>query len=263
MSVPGLHSFGKELRWCQLDGIRISETMIPAGLRLDMHSHEPGQICFVLEGEYGERASDGDNWFRPGMLQFHTPGERHSNVVSPESEVLTLLISINADRWIQIARRSPPTANTILTDCACQVRRELGRIDDAARAALEGWAMLSLSLVARQMEECPQREPPWLHDAVAIIQQHAEDSISLSTVAAAVDVHPATLAAGFRRFRKISVGESIRQQRVQRVMRLLVNSKMPLCEIATKCGFHDQAHMGRVFRNAIGISPGAYRSLRE
>jgi AraC family transcriptional regulator len=81
-------------------------------------------------------------------------------------------------------------------------------------------------------------------------------------VAAAVGVHPASLAAGFRKFRNISVGESIRQQRVQRVIRLLVNSKMPLCEIAIKCGFHDQAHMRRVFRDATGVSPGAYRLLR-
>jgi AraC family transcriptional regulator len=94
---------------------------------------------------------------------------------------------------------------------------------------------------------------------VVLIDQHASEAISLGTVASAIGVHRATLAAAFRRFRKISVGESIRNRRVKHVMRELANSKKPLCEIATTCGFHDQAHMGRVFRKAVGVSPGAYR----
>jgi AraC-like DNA-binding protein len=261
MSTPkGVHSFGNELRWCQLDGIRISETLMPSGLQLGEHSHEAGQICFVLEGDYRECASDGDHRFYPGALQFRAPGEPHSNIFSSELDVLTLLISIDSDRWVHIGARRPVTTDAILKDCADEIRRELRRLDDARRAALEGWAMLSLSALARRYDNIDWREPPWLREAVAMINQGATGPISLTTVATAIGVHRATLAAAFRQFKNTSVGKYIREQRVRHVMRELVSSKMPLCEIATKCGFHDQAHMGLVFRKAVGMSPGVYRS---
>jgi anti-sigma factor ChrR (cupin superfamily) len=123
----GQHSFGTELRSCQLDGIRISETLMPHGLRLGDHKHEPGQICFVLEGEYIERTGGTDHYFYPGALQFHSPGECHSNIFSSESDVLTLLISIDPDRWIDIAASRPVASAGILRYCACEIRRELGR----------------------------------------------------------------------------------------------------------------------------------------
>ena len=259
-TARGVHSFGNELRWCQLDGIRISETLMPGGLRLDKHSHEAGQICFVLEGEYWERANNGDHRFYPGLLQFHAPGESHSNIFFSESDVLTLLISIDPDRWIHVAAHQPVPTDAILRDCNCEIRRELSRLDETGRAALEGWAMLSLAAVARWSNDVDSHEPSWLREATAVINQHATKAISLSSVASVVGVHRGTLAAAFRRFKNTSVGESIRNQRVRHVMRELVHSKTPLCEIATKCGFCDQAHMGRVFQMAVGISPGAYRA---
>ena len=236
---------------------------MPRGLRLGEHSHEAGQICFVLEGEYRECAGDGDHRLYPGAVQFHAPSEPHSNTFSSESDVLTLLISINPDRWIHITKRRPVATDSILRDCTCEIRRALGRPDDAGRAALEGWAMLSLSALARGGDNLDSGEPHWLREAVAMINQRAAEPISLSTVAAAVGVHRATLAAAFRQLKNISVGEFIRDQRVRYVMRELVSSKMPLCEIATKCGFYDQAHMGRVFRKAVGVSPSVYRTARQ
>ena len=259
----GAYSFGRELRWCQLDGIRISETLMPAGLRLDEHTHQPGQICFILEGEYQECASGIEHRLRPGSLQFHAPGEGHSNLFSSETDVLTLLISIDPDRWIQIAAPRPVTPDAILRNCAYEIRRELGHADEAARAALEGWTMLSLSAVARGHGGDREGEPPWLREAVAIIERELGEQISLSTVAAVVGVHRATLAAAFRRFRNVSVGEWIRARRVRHVMYALLSSKMPLCELATRFGFHDQAHMGRVFRKVTGVSPAAYRCARR
>ena len=259
----GLHSFGTELRYCQLDGIRISETLMPSGLRLPDHKHEPGQICFVLEGEYKERTGGIDHQFYPGALQFHLPDEWHSNIFSSDSDVLTLLISIDPDRWIDIAESRPVASAGILRYCAREIRRELRRFDEASRAALEGWAMLSLSTLARRHDEIDKNEPAWVTEAAVIVERRSAEPISLTTIAAAVGVHRATLAAAFRRFRRSSVGESIRNERVRHVMHALAFTKAPLCEIAIRCGFHDQALMGRKFRKAIGISPGAYRSGRR
>ena len=199
---------------------------------------------------------------RPGALRSHAPGFRHQVEISSDSDVLVLLLFIDADRWIAETPAQAGMANGALRNYAAQIRRELGRLDDASRTALEGWTMLTLAAAARA-PNVPQATPPrWLSDAVSMIERRASEGISLSTLASSLGVHRATLAAAFRRYRRTSVGEMIREVRVRNVMRALTGSRMSLCEIATQHGFHDQAHMGRIFRKAVGLPPGAYRQLR-
>jgi AraC-like DNA-binding protein len=258
-TVRGVHSFGDELRFCQLDGIRICETVMPPGLQLAEHAHAAGQICFVLEGEYLEKTGERVHRLRPGVLQFHAPGECHSNQFPTDSEVLALLISIDPKRWLRIHSGRPVTADGLLGDCAVEIRHELRQLDDIGRAALEAWSILSLVQLAHRSEHATTSEPAWLAEADALIKRRVREPISLSFLSSTLGVHRATLAAAFRKFRSRSVGESIRQERVRQAMRALRCTKMPLCEIAIQCGFADQAHMGRVFRNIVGISPGVYR----
>ncbi|WP_374008239.1 helix-turn-helix domain-containing protein [Delftia lacustris] len=40
---------------------------------------------------------------------------------------------------------------------------------------------------------------------------------------------------------------------------LIKQSKMPLAEIASWCGFSDQSHMSRCFRQLLDITPSQYR----
>lgn len=40
--------------------------------------------------------------------------------------------------------------------------------------------------------------------------------------------------------------------------RVLVESGVPLADVASRCGFTDQSHLTRHFRRATGVAPGAY-----
>jgi len=51
----------------------------------------------------------------------------------------------------------------------------------------------------------------------------------------------------------------IRRRRVERAQQLMLLSKEPLSQVALACGFSDQAHYGRVFRDVVGMSPNAWR----
>lgn len=241
-----MDSFGSDLRTCDLGGIRVSETLMPAGLRLAEHAHDSGQICFVLEGEYREN----ERLLSAGMMHVRAPGELHANAFAPDDDALTLLISIDPGRWIA----APHRAMRMLTDVASEMRREMRRGDDAARAALEGLSMLTLARVARMTDE-----PEWLGDAIAYIERHYAEPLTLARVAAAMGLGRSTLSMAFRRCRNSSVGKTIRAIRVARAKALL-EERMPLAEVAFRCGFHDQAHFTRVFRALAGTTPGDYRS---
>lgn len=250
--MNGVYSYGSDLRWRELDGIRVSETLMPAALSLEPHAHEPGQICFILEGEYEEQTRSGAYMLRPGVVQFHRPGEWHSNRTSDE-EALTLLISFDRARWVDVTARHPVPAKALLSDLAREVRDEL-RHGNAT--ALEGLALL---ILGRLREEPETTEPDWLRDAIAFIEHRYAERISLSNVATSVGVHRATLAAAFRRFRSISVGDYIRDVRLQHATRALMRSNAPIDEIAHEHGFSDQSHFGRLFRRVNGTSPASFR----
>lgn len=247
-----MHSFGTELHASGASGIRVSETLMPRGLRLDEHTHEAGQICFVLEGSYRERLAGTERVLGPGMMHVRAPGTPHANVFSADDDVLTLLISIDAARWIPAALDRPVR---MLDDVAREMRAEMRRGDEAARAALEGLSMLALSRVVRVASE-----PAWLEDAASYIRHHCAEPLSLSSVAAAIGVPRSTLSLGFRRYRGTSVGEAIRTARVA-CAKTLLGMRVPLAEIAVASGFHDQAHFTRVFRSVTGMTPGAWRGL--
>jgi len=53
--------------------------------------------------------------------------------------------------------------------------------------------------------------------------------------------------------------EYLTQVRIERVKEFLSTTKLPLTDVALRCGFSSQSHMGRYFKKLIGISPMQYR----
>jgi AraC family transcriptional regulator len=247
-------SFGQETRVCALDGIRVSETLMPAGLRLREHAHEAGQICFVLEGSYRERLAAGDRVLRAGMLHVRAPGEMHADDFNGDEDVVALLISVDRRRWLPLSEGGP---RRMLSDLAGDLHDELARSDDASRTAIEGLSLLAMARLARQVRF---GEPAWLSDAESFIERRHFESLTLARVARAIGIPRTTLAVAFRRYRATSVGQAIRRARVHAAGELLARTGIPLAEIAVRTGFHDQPHFTRVFQEVTGETPAIYRA---
>jgi len=67
----------------------------------------------------------------------------------------------------------------------------------------------------------------------------------------------------FSRAFKLSLGlspmEYVVVRRVERAKQLISSTRERLAEVALACGFADQAHLNRRFRDLIGMSPGRWR----
>lgn len=67
----------------------------------------------------------------------------------------------------------------------------------------------------------------------------------------------------FTRAFKATTGETphvfIVRQRIRRAQLLMLETKESLAQIACACGLADQAHLARLFRSVVGITPTAWR----
>jgi AraC family transcriptional regulator len=104
-------------------------------------------------------------------------------------------------------------------------------------------------------------QPAWLRRATDLLDSAVRHTCSISALAREAGVHPVHLARVFRKSTGISPGEYLQRLRADRACDLLLNSKLPLSEVAADCGFYDQSHMTRMLRRYARTTPKALRAL--
>ena len=91
------------------------------------------------------------------------------------------------------------------------------------------------------------------------IEAHLADKITAMNLADLINVSVGRLTRAF----KISVGvppfHYIGRRRVELACTMMSTTRVPLSQIAIACGLCDQAHLCKVFRRVIGLSPSAWR----
>jgi AraC family transcriptional regulator len=263
VAVLAAHTFGSVLRSRDLGGLCVEEVLMPPRLAVPEHAHEGAQIYFLLEGRYAETARGRRHELAPGAAWYRPPREPHRNEVLGGETALTLIVTVEEGRLRSVERRTPqPRAlrSLLLDEVRGELLREIRGGDEAAATALEGWALLLLSRTQRLLAGAPPAAPEWLGDAVHHLATSYLEPLSLASLAAHVGIHPATLAAAFRRWHGTSVGDYVRELRLLHARREVLGSRKPLKRIAVEAGFFDQAHLGRWFRRRFGVSPGACRA---
>ncbi len=91
------------------------------------------------------------------------------------------------------------------------------------------------------------------------IQQHCDEALPLSRVAAESGMSTRSLGRRFRAATGISPAAYLRQQRVELARELLRASNLPVREVALRSGCRNPAHFSVLFRQHSGESPRDYR----
>jgi AraC-like DNA-binding protein len=87
---------------------------------------------------------------------------------------------------------------------------------------------------------------------------HYAENVSLTRLAAAVDLDPFALLRGFSRAYGLPPHTWLLQERVRRA-RALLRAGLSPSRVAAEVGFSDQSHLTRHFKRILGITPGRYR----
>jgi AraC family transcriptional regulator len=146
-------------------------------------------------------------------------------------------------------------------------------LDDVNPSATPYVDYLARAIAARLIKRHSSASPAWrsrdsfptlpdgpLSNAIDFMQANLERSIGLPAIASATGLSPSHFA---RRFR-VTIGKAphqyLMQLRIERAKRLLRESDTAIVEVAFACGFANQEHMTRLFKQHCGTTPAAYRN---
>lgn len=236
---------------------------------LPLHSHQHAYISVALRGSYLEQ-SKASAWECPaGGTIFHAAGESHSNRFFERGARLVVL-EIHPRFLTQIADQGIPTdnPNTVTnphcTHLAMRLDQAMRRSDPLSALCMEGLGLELLSETLQpRFEDGNRRHPDWLERVREILHDRYREHLTLTELASAVQVHPVHLARAFRKRYQCCVGDFIRKLRVEAACRELLQSDVPIAEIAARTGFTDQSHLSRILKRQAGLSPGQFRKFRD
>ena len=94
---------------------------------------------------------------------------------------------------------------------------------------------------------------------LAYIEANLASKMEIDDLANVVALSRSHFSRAFKRSVGFSPMEYVVVRRVERAKAMISGTREPLAEVALACGFADQAHLNRRFRDVVGISPGRWR----
>lgn len=111
-----------------------------------------------------------------------------------------------------------------------------------------------------QAHKAERAQPTWMPAVLELLRSAYASNPSIEEIAARAGIHPVHLCRSFRKHRGMTVGQFVRQLKVEQSRALLAAGELSLSEIAVRCGFCDQSHFSSVFKKVTGVTPGEYRA---
>ena len=264
--LPIADTYGITTKTWLVSGLRIAETTYPSDLRVPKHSHEHGYFSLVLagtfDGLFGGRRQEG----RPFDAAFRPPDEPHSvHFYRRGARLFSIEVETSEiERARDFALRldtSTQLASGHLAWLAFRIYKETRAMDNASVLVIEGLFLEMLAEAWRRSENRAEHHlPHWLKQAKERIDVSFSNPLTIAAIAETVGVHPVHFATAFHKHYHCTVGEYLRQRRVEYASRQLSSSDTPLAEIALAAGFSDQSHFSKTFKYFTGLSPARFRA---
>lgn len=269
LQLPPGSYYGQTMRSRKVASFELSERAYSPGYQTPKHTHKQALFCFVMEGGYTEIYGGKTRECRSSTLLFHPPGELHAERFH-QTGGRSFIIEL-APEWL-----APIHERLGLTETSADFRggvfdlignrlyREFVQPDNLSPLILEGAMMQLLGETVRcGIKEERYGAPRWLQQARELLRARFVETLSLSEIAQTVGVHPVHLAQSFHKTYRCTVGDYVRNLRIEFACSELSNTNKPIVEIALAAGFCDQSHFTRTFKRAVGTAPSQYReSLR-
>ena len=239
-------------------GAFVSRTLDRSYSQVPEHAHDWPVLSLFVLGAYSNRTEVGERYVCGPSAVLYGAGVRHENTVSTDGFEQ---IEIEFDpAWLCFAGlprlpvahltggRIGAATRTLIHACGKEINEQ--RLATALRQ------FLTLAV-----EQSPGSLPGWVDQVTRRLRRNA--ALRVKALAREVDRHPSWLGAAYRQAVGEGILETATRLRIEHAMRLLRETRLTYCEIASDAGFCDQSHMNRSFRRVLGRLPSTVRAERS
>lgn len=102
-------------------------------------------------------------------------------------------------------------------------------------------------------------QPQRIYPAISLIHKNFSAHLSVEDMANACQMSPSSFYRTFRGLTQQTPMQYLTSHRLRHAAGLLIAQPYTLAEIASRCGFCDEFHLSRTFKNCYGVSPREYK----
>jgi AraC family transcriptional regulator len=263
-TLPSGSYVGSCLKTIDGDGLRFLEHYCEPGSVVEEHDHAEAYFCLVLRGIGVERTGSTVREERPGCLTYQPPGFRHSGHWGPQPGK-TFTVELGRSRADELKElglnpEEPARIKGQAIDLCHRMAAELRQADRWSETVLDCLFQEMAFEIARR--QGPALSSGWLKKLLQLLEEDETGELSLNDLASNIGIHPTHMARAFRSRCGSTIGEYRRAVRMRDAYRLL-ETELPLGEVAIELGYSDQSHFTAAFRRVARITPGTYRRLAK
>jgi AraC family transcriptional regulator len=250
--------------------LSFTESRYSLPVRMAPHAHSAPLFHLVLAGQTLNRAEGSGSHAGVATVDFYPAGLPHATSWIGESAGIEATLSgETAAQWKHwdLLPTAPVRLNGGLIAALLYVAyRQAFGVDSASGIEAEGFLCEAAAELQRMPRLQPTREGASrrLWQARERLYEAPLETISLTELAAQVELHPVYLSRAFHQAFGETVGDCLRKRRLDESCQRLRETDASLTQIAFAAGFSDQAHFSRIFRSYLGMPPGEYaRAIRS
>lgn len=257
--------YGQTNKTINLEGITLTDTVYTED-KVDWHYHENAYFTFILQGNVIEGNKKEIYNCSAGSLLFHNWQEPHYNI-KPEGFTRGFHIELEASWFDNLElttgdlQGSINLGNPDLKFLLYKIFRETKVDDDTTLLSIQALLLETLTKMLGDTKTESHKKPIWVSEINAILNDQFSDNLTLDYLSKILNIHPVHLSRDFSKYFHSGLGEYIRKLRIQKSLQLISQKNLDLTSIAFDCGFSDQSHFTRSFKEINGINPSEYRKI--
>ena len=257
--------FGNTTKTILLEGITLTDTEYTHD-KVDWHYHENAYFTFILQGCVIEGNKKEIYHCPAGSLLFHNWQDAHYNIKPPG---FTRGFHVELDLgWFtaiqpgfSVAEGSMNLLNPELKILMYKIFKETKLGDNNQQLNISALLADLFGGISGTEEIFGRKVPVWVRQIREVLNDNPLTAWTLQELAHAVAIHPVHLSRGFVKYFNCTLGEYIRAVKIERALAMLPEKKYTLTEIALACGFADQSHFIRTFKDQCDTRPSHYRKF--
>ena len=227
------------------------------GEQVPSHEHKSAHFMWAIVGHYETQVQQPHNQ-SSDIVIFNPAGTEHRD------RFLTTGAFFSLDFSNDESVRSIPSPVSIdhnrIRGLFWKICNEASDRERNSPMLVEGLCYDALSMV--ECDNAKRKAPPhWLKRACAHLRE--EKQTTISNIANQIGIHPTHFVRAFKNCMQCTPGEFRRLVNLQMAATKMIESHYSIAEIAADIGYTDQSHFTKHFRRAFGVTPGAYRAIRN